>query len=338
MPEPIVAADASPAGSSPAASIHAEPTDSLESLSATELQTWRETGALPSTSPVTDAVAASSSAVPAVPVASTDASSQAASEPAAAATPGADKRIPELLRDRAEARERAERAERRLADLERGRQLPPDARPAASSTAPAGPASAPVAPDPETFTYGTSDPEYLKALTAHTVATTLAAERATWERGQADARAREERERVSTAFEGKAAEARTKHPDFDAVALLAPTEIPQGSATDLFVLEDPAGAEILYHLQQPANAGERRRILGLAPLAQLKELVRLGDRLTSAAPAAQSTQAPPPAPTLSTRATPADPVERALAMGDSDDATGAYIRAQNARDLAARKR
>jgi hypothetical protein len=126
---------------------------------------------------------------------------------------------------------------------------------------------------------------------------------------------------VIQAFEGRAAEARTKHADFDAVALLAPTEIPQGSAADLWVMEDEAGAEILYHLQQPANAAERRRILSLSPREQLKELVRLGDRLTSPAPAARSTQAPPPPATLSTRATPADPVERALALGDSDDAT-----------------
>jgi hypothetical protein len=65
----------------------------------------------------------------------------------------------------------------------------------------------------------------------------------------------EESTRVIQAFEGRAAEARAKHADFDAVALLAPTEIPQGSAADLWVLEDEAGAEILYHLQQPANAG-----------------------------------------------------------------------------------
>jgi hypothetical protein len=104
----------------------------------------------------------------------------------------------------------------------------------------------------------------------------------------------------------------------------------------LFVVEHPSGAEILYHLQQPANAGERRRILNLPVLDQLTELVRLGDRLTGSAPAARSTHAPPPPPTLSTRATPADPVERALAI-DGDEGTAAYIRAQNAREMARRK-
>jgi hypothetical protein len=303
-------------------------------LSATDLHTWRMTGALPSVSPVTTPDAASSAATPDGDQAvSTETSIAAASEPAK--TPGADKRIPELLADRAKERDRAERAERRLADLERQRQPPPgDARPAASSAAPAGPEK----PNPESFPYGTADPAYLEALTDYKVAATLAAERATWQEGQTQARAREESSRVISAFHEKAQAARAAHPDFDAVAMLAPTEIPQGSAADLWVLEDEAGAEILYHLQQPGNTAERRRILALGPRDQLKALVRLGDRLTAASPAARSTTAPPPPPTLSTRATPTDPVDRALAGGTDDESTGAYIAAQNRRDLARLKR
>lgn len=333
MPDPIPTADATPAGPSPAADANPVAADPLDSLSASELATWRSTGAMPSTSPVTDAAAASSPASPVQdPAASTDASPVAASEPAAP-TPGADKRIPELLRDRAQERERADRAERRLADLER---RPPsaDARPAASSAAPAGL----VEPDPESFPYGTADPGYVKAVAKFEAAQFVATERAAIAAEQTQARAREEATRVITAFEGKAAEARAKHADFDAVAMLAPTDIPQGGAVDLYILEAPAGAEILYHLQQPANAGERTRILQLGPLAQLTELVRLGDRLTASAPAARSTTAPPPPPVLATRATPADAVDRALADGDSDSATGAYIAAANARELARLKR
>jgi hypothetical protein len=336
VPDPIVAADALPAASSAAVDLSsAEPTDALDALSVPELQAWRETGAMPGSSPVTDAAAASSPA-PAVKdqPASTDAPAQAASEPAVPATPGADKRIPELLRDRAQATERAERAERRLADLNRPRQPIADARPAASSAAPAGL----VKPDPATFPYGTADPGYLEALTDFKVAATLATKQAEWDAGQREARGREEVRRVATAFEAKAATARTRHADFDAVALLAPTEIPQGSAVDLFILEAPTGAEVLYHLQQTGNATERTRILRLGPLEQLTELIRLGDRLTAAAPAARSTQAPPPPPVLSTRATPGDAVERALAMGDSDESTGAYNAAANARDMARLKR
>jgi hypothetical protein len=334
VPDPIVAADALPAGSSPAAD-HAsvDAPDPLDALSASELQTWRETGDTPSTSPVTDADAASSPAEPVVQAASTDASPVAASEPAVPAK-GAEARIPELLADRAREKEGRERAERRIRELEARPQPLPDARPAASSPAPAGL----VKPDAESFAYGTADPAYIEALTDYKVAVNNATQRSAWEEGQRQARARDESARVMAGFDERRVAAIAKHPDFDAVAMLAPTEIPQGSALDLFILEDPSGAEVLYHLQLPANAAERTRISRLAPLDQIKEAVRLGDRLTATAPATRSTSAPPPPPTLSTRATPADAVERAWAMGDSDDATAAIIAAENARDLARLKR
>ncbi len=115
---------------------------------------------------------------------------------------------------------------------------------------------------------------------------------------------------------------------------MAPTEIQQGSAADLWVMEDEAGAEILYHLQQPTNAAERKRILALGPREQLKELVRLGDRLTADPAAARSTQAPPPPPTLHTRPTHGDALSQAWASGD----TAAILREENARELARLKR
>jgi len=330
VPDPIVVADALPADSSPAADLTPDPSDPTAGLTDGEAHAWRMTGAVPRTSPVTDAAAASSTAPPVQdPAASTDAPPQpAGSDPAASPTPGADKRIPELLRDRAAERERADRADRRLREFEAQHPShpPTDVRPAASSAAPAGL----VKPDPETFPYGTSDPGYLEALTDFKVAQATEKSRAEWTEGQRVAKAREESQRVLTAFEAKADAARVKHPDFDVVAMLAPTEIPPGSVADLMVLEDEAGAEILYHLQQPANAVERKRLLALGPREQFKALVLLGARLTADPAAVRSTTAPPPPPTLSTRATPGDAVERAIASGD----TAAYNAAMNARDLA----
>lgn len=332
MPDPVVVPDAPPAASSAAAVTPVAESDALDSLSETDLHAWRMDGKLPSERQTPTADSSSATAVQDQP-ASTDAPIAAASEPAKP-TPGADKRIPELLADRARATERAERAERRAAELEARTPQPiADARPAASSPAPAGL----VKPNPESFTYGVADPEYLEALTDYKVAATLAQERATWQEGQEASRRRDETQRVMTAFDARTVAARAAHADFDAVAMLAPTEIPPGSAADLWVLEDEAGAEILYHLQQPAQTAERRRILALGPREQLKELVRLGDRLTAAPGAARSTSAPPPPPTLSTRATPGDDVERALAM-DGDEGTGAYIAAENRRDMLRLKR
>jgi hypothetical protein len=320
------AADAQPAAPSaaPDAPTLAPSDVSLDSLSGDQLLEWRMKGTLPTTPPVTTPTADSSPAEPGPSQAApTGAPSQsAASEPAAK---GAEARIPELLRDRAAERTRAERAERRLADLERATFTPParpDARSAASS--PAAPATD-DGPDPETFPYGTSDPAYVRAVAAHSVAKALETERR-------QAGIREEGARVIAGFESRAEAARAKYKDFDAVAMLAPTEIPQGSAVDLFVLEDPAGADILYHLQQPANTTELKRILRLAPLDQLKTLVRLGDRLTTPPAGARSTHAPDPPTVLSSRATPGDAVDRALAADD----TGAYLAEMNRREVARR--
>jgi hypothetical protein len=326
MPDAAPAPDAQPAAPSAAPDApQITPSEvSLDTLNGDQLLEWRKTGALPSTSSVTTPTADSSPAEPGPSQAApTGAPSQsAASEPAAK---GAEARIPELLRERAQERSRAERAERRLADLERATFVPP-ARPDARSAASSAAAPAPDGrPNPETFPYGTSDPDYLEALTDYKVTKTLEHERR-------QAGIREEGARVISGFESRAEAARAKYKDFDAVAMLAPTEIPQGSAVDLFVLEDPAGADLLYHLQQPANRPELKRILRLAPLEQLKTLVRLGDRLTTAPTAARSTHAPDPPVVLSSRATPGDAVDRALAADD----TGAYMAEMNRRELARR--
>lgn len=342
MPDPVPAPDARPAPSSSAPASAADPAPEtpidLDALSATDLQTWRMTGKGPDSTQAPPADPPPATAVQDQPV-STETppapAAAAASEPAAPAK-GAEARIPELLADRARERERAERAERRLAELERARTQPPapGARPAASPPA----AGDPVRPDPEAFPYGTADPGYIEAVTDYKVAVALQQVESTRAAEQAQQRLREEGRALATAFEQKAAKVREAHPDFDDVALKAPSEIPPGSPTDLWILEDAAGAEILYHLQQPANAAERRRILALPAREQLVELVRLGDRLTAPPPAPRSTQAPPPGPTLPSRGSTPDPVERALAAGTDDASTGAYIEAANRRDMARLKR
>jgi hypothetical protein len=331
--------DAQPgASSTPADPAPASAARDLDSLSPTELATWRMSGDLPTDpSPVTTLPADSSAATPVEgQAASMDAPAQAASDTADPIKAKTKARIDELLAGQARERDRADRAERHIREQEarRAAQPPADARPAASSAAPAGLEK----PDPAKFDYGTADPGYLEALADYKVDTRLAAERSTWERGQQQLRAQEEFGRVVSAFQQRADVVRAKHPDFDAVALEAPTAIAPGSLADFWCRENEAGAEILYHLQTPTNAAETRRILALPYPQQISALVRLGDRLTAADPAARSTTAPPPPPTLSTRATPGDAVARAWALGDSDDATGAIIAAENARDLARLRR
>jgi hypothetical protein len=341
MPDPVPAPDARPAPSSSAPAPAAAPapeTIDLDTLNESDLQAWRMTGKVPDSTQAPPADPPPATAVEEQPV-STETppvpAAAAASEPAAPAK-GAEARIPELLADRARERERAERAERRLAELERARQTPPasGATPAASPPA----TGEPVRPDPEAFAYGTADPGYIEAVADYKVAVALANDRAARAAEHAQQRLREDGRALATAFEAKAAKVRAAHPDFDDVALKAPSEIPPGSPTDLWILEDPAGAEILYHLQQPANAAERRRILALPAREQLVELVRLGDRLTAPPPAPRPTGAPPPPATLPSRGTTPDPVERALAAGTDDASTKAYMEAANRREMARLKR
>jgi hypothetical protein len=97
-----------------------------------------------------DAATESSPVPPEDQAASTDASSSPASEPGKPHKGNAETRVKELLAERARERERAERAERRLAELEAKAQ-PADAKPAESSPAAA----------PDTF------PTYDAYLTTH---------------------------------------------------------------------------------------------------------------------------------------------------------------------------
>lgn len=124
--------DAQSAASSPAPS--ETPTPSLDSLSASDLKHWRQTGEIKaSPTPDQTPAAESSPAEPAEQAASTDATSPAASEPAKPKSK-TEQRFQELLADRAALREKVESLERRLNE----RPAPtPDATPAESSPAPA---------------------------------------------------------------------------------------------------------------------------------------------------------------------------------------------------------
>jgi len=313
---PSAAPDPTPVATSP---------DRLAHLSDPELREWRQTGDFPAPKVVASPAATPAATPESAQAASTDATSEPGSDPVYKEKTA--KRINELLeaKDRAE-RRAAEQERRAIAAETRQPQPPADAPPATSSPAPAGL----VKPDPDAFAYGTSDPEYLEALTEYKVAATLQKERDTWTKGQQEAEAAAQQDRVIAGFEERASAARTRHPDFDAVALQSATEIPQGGPVDVVILEHEHGAEILYHLQK--HADERRRILKLAPLQQIAEVIRLGDRLMAAAPAASSTGAPAPPTVLSTRPTQGDAVVSAVKARDF----GAYKRAANAEEIAAR--
>jgi len=124
------------------------------------------------------------------------------------------------------------------------------------------------------------------------------------ERQQEQAKAQESY-RLATSFAEKIQTARAEYPDFDAVALHAPSQIPRGSLIDAWIFEHASGAKVLYHLQK--DPAEIARILRLPLLDQAEALTLLAQRLqpssraatvsTGAVPTLVSAPAPrPPTP------------------------------------------
>lgn len=154
--------------------------------------------------------------------------------------------------------------------------------------------------------------------------------------------------------------ARTKHADFDQVALNPDLIIPQGSVTDLFLLDSDHAGEVAYHLGQHPEVldgfyGDHDLKTGrftnkITPQRQFRALMEIEAKLsgttaaadgksgadkTSSSSARAVTQAHrPPNQTSGTGSTGKDAVEQAVEEQDQET----YNRTANARELARLKR
>ena len=314
-PETDVVADSSPAIETPNAAEPAGPKKALIDLSDGERHEWRKSGTLP------DAPAASSTATADGQPAATAATSDPASEPAhddPDYKPKTKARVDALLK--------------RIKELETAASTPkPAARPA---PAPAAPAPSTLAkPDPEKFTYGTADPDYLEALTDYKVASTLETQRNAVAEQQRKQQSEDAIAATNASWAERRSKAEAKYPDYKTVAL-APFqpgfEIQQGSPIDTWILESEHGADVLYALMK--TPAEIKRINGLTTIQQVRELTKLEDRAT--APLKTTSTAPEPGPVLGVRSgDPANAAARALKTRD----VSTYIREKNREELAARK-
>jgi hypothetical protein len=151
-------------------------------------------------------------------------------------------------------------------------------------------------------------------------------------------------------FEGT----RAKYADFDQVALNPDLILPRGSVTDGFLLDSEHAGEVAYHLGQHPEIlqsfyGDHDLKTGkftnkITPQRQFRKLMEIEAKLTGSAAASSSekassakpvTQAPRPPHQVSGKGTVTkDAVEQAVADSDQDT----YMREQNARDLARRKK
>lgn len=128
----------------------------------------------------------------------------------------------------------------------------------------------------------------------------------TWQKAQ-------ESNRIAQSWRERVDGAKARYEDFEQVALLSPTSIPQGSLIDAWILEHKSGADVLYSLQK--DPAELRRILALPMFEQVDALSLIGQRLsgtrtaavsTGAAPATRSAPAPRPITPVRTSAPTAD--------------------------------
>lgn len=262
-----------PAPASSAAPV--EPPDTsarLKSASREDRDTWKRTGKLPDAKP-----AASSAAVEDLP----------ATEPRKDKR-ATENRMPEVLADRAKERDRAERAERERDEWKAKAEAA--ARPlAAEPVKPAAQAKSEPTAIPTVDELMAQGKSYEDAITERAkcfMQAEAAEARANEDKERSAAQVREENVALAKSFNEKVSAAKSKHEDFEQVALKSPclwmmkdaagamSVDPRMAAVDAYILEpENDGAEILYHLQK--NPAEVERLQKLGPLQQVRALVKL---------------------------------------------------------------
>jgi hypothetical protein len=151
---------------------------------------------------------------------------------------------------------------------------------------------------PRLENYGTLE-EYQEALTDWHIT-----QREAKRQAEAEARASEEAaQKLQAEWDSRQTAARKAHPDYDDVIdTVAAPEGPGVAAARQAMLEDDAGAEILYYLA--THKDDLKRIAALPPIAAVREIGRLSATLSPSSGAANGKQrftAAPPPPPPSTR-------------------------------------
>lgn len=333
--------DAQPAGSSPAESTAptATATRSLDSLSASERDSWRLTGKVPDAAPPADPddTADPSPAEPAAQAASTDATDQAASEPAAVGKKkGVKARNEELDAEIAALNDKLRQRAMLRAQVEQV-----DAPPPPASDVSAGSSPGAVAEDFPSFDEWAAVPanagqpyeRYVRELARHE----YRAEQQQQQRVQAvQTRVEQFRSRVTQAAQADPnlwAELAPEVVNLRPIDDLRPGERP----TPLNVLaqeivQSEHAPALLRHFSRDANA--LRRVAAMSFADVVREVGRLEARLsaptTPAIPAVPVSKAPNPPTTLGSKpVAPADEIDGAISRRDF----AAYRDAQNRREL-----
>lgn len=323
MAEETAVVDAAPIADSSSTPVRTgSSSDALKGLTPTERHEWRKTGTIP------DAKTAASSATE--PVKGAPRKEARAEE----------NRVPDLLKDRATERERAERAERERDEWKAKAEA--SARPPAAAVAP--PAAAAVEPKVDAPKIPTVDElmaggkSYEDAITERAkllIRADDAAERAAKTAGERAEAVKQENITIAKAWTAKADAMKTEHADYEQVCYQQATPIAKGSVIEAFILDpENEGPTVLYYLQ--THQDEVVRINALGPLNQVKALTKLESTLI--APPVEPKVVPkagePPKRLGRQPAEAANPVHTAVASNDFR----AFNAAEKARRLAANPR
>lgn len=206
----------------------------------------------------------------------------------------AQERINEMTRLRREAeRERDHWREQALA----AQQRPEPAQPAYE------PQQGDYEPDPAAYAHGEADAAYVRDLARYEARQEFAYQRQAYEAQQQEQAQQQAAQRAAAAqhqaWQAAIDAGTAKYPDFHEVVVES-AERQAWPCTDTMaeaITTSEAGADVAYHLAK--NPTEARRIAALTPLAQVREITRLEQRV--AAPPAPPTPpkipgAPPPPP------------------------------------------
>lgn len=332
----------------PPASIDA--TGALESLSASQMDTWREKGTLPDSIQITkpdDEPKPAGDDAPALdaqnkPILGAD------NKPLSKRQQKRDeaqRETNERIRRASEAERRAETAERRIAELEAriSGQAPPAAqpKPGEQPAAQAGDDKAPVLDD-----YMDQPDPYVAwqaALVTHGINAALKAERETRATEARQTQAQEQLQQRVQSYQERETAFKATVPDFDARTLAFRQVLDVNDPIGRSILASEVGAQMVLHLaEHPEDVRRIGALMQTDMTAALRALWTIEKSIDPAAhaapavePANQITKAPAPPTVLGDRAADAaDAVESAVKRRDA----GAYIREANARELAAARR
>ena len=189
---------------------------------------------------------------------------------------GVQKRIDRAVRQKYEAEARAKMLEERVAAMESRQFAPQQQRPANDG-------------EPTIDKFDNFD-EYVAAKAEYIAKKQIESTLTEREKRQSAESEAAERKKTADSWNKRIAAATVEMPDFEEV--LASSDVPMTPPMQQAIMESDIGPKLAYYLAN--NPDEAEKIAGMSPIGAIRTLGRIEERLATAKPAVQTTNAPPP--------------------------------------------